>query len=148
MSSFAATLAAIAAAVWIGAVVFQSFFVAPAAFRSLDADDVKRFLRTIFPRFFRLGVICGLVMVVGLVTASSGGGPVRESWMLVAAAGVAAMAAISLALVPSINRARDAGEAGARRFKALHGSSVILTLISLGLGIAVLAALAADGAGR
>ena len=45
---------------------------------------------------------------------------------------------VSLKMVPLINAARDAGEAGASRFHKLHRLSVGLTVIVLLLGIIAL----------
>jgi hypothetical protein len=54
--------------------------------------------------------------------------------------------AISLAMVPHINAARDAGEAGQATFERLHRTSVLLTVAILLLGISVLAIVAARAA--
>jgi len=64
---------------------------------------------------------------VGLV----GAGLARTD-LLPAAVGLAGLAAGSLALVPRINAARDAGPAGAARFRRLHGLSVAINLAMLG----------------
>ena len=56
--------------------------------------------------------------------------------------------AVSLRMVPQINAARDAGQAGETLFSRLHRISVLLTVAILLLGIAVLVAvstLAAKG---
>ena len=128
----------LAAAVWVGAIVFQSFIVAPLVFRRLEAAQAQTFLRAVFPRFFRLGLVCGVLMLAGLAAAGDG---IRPTWLLAAAAVMTATAAWSLVLIPSINAARDAGAAGATRFRRLHGLSVGLTLLNLALGVAVLVAL-------
>jgi uncharacterized membrane protein len=142
MNTLGLVLTQLAAAVWIGAIVFQSFIVAPLVFRRLEPDPAQTFLRAIFPRFFRLGVACGSLMLAGLAAAvmadSSAGVP---SWLFAAAAAMTAAAAWGLALIPGINAARDAGSAGAARFRRLHGLSVVLTLLNLALGISVLVAL-------
>ena len=143
METISTTLFTIAAAVWIGAIVFQSAVVAPAVFAVLSETEARGFLRILFPRFFRLGLVCGALMLASLVLSGSVAG-----WSA-AMAGLAAgallmtlLGAISLALVPRINAARDAGADGASRFKRLHGASVLLTLAILVVGIALIAVVA------
>ncbi|MDJ0793512.1 MAG: DUF4149 domain-containing protein [Woeseiaceae bacterium] len=149
MTSFATALLTISAGIWVGAIIFQTAVVAPTVFADLNESAARTFLRTLFPRFFRLGLVCGLVMLAGLI------------WLGVLAAwppGVVALAvvtsvmvlfeAVSLRMVPQINAARDAGQAGEALFSRLHRISVLLTVVILLLGIAVLVAvstLAAQG---
>lgn len=142
MSTTGLILTQLAAAVWVGAIVFQSFIVAPLVFRRLRPDPAQAFLRAVFPRFFRLGIACGGLVMVGLTTAAvAANGAAMPTWLFAAAATMTAAAAWALALIPGINAARDAGAAGATRFRRLHGLSVGLTLLNLALGISVLVAL-------
>ncbi len=139
-------IAVLALAVWIGAIVYQAFIVAPAVFDCLDGAQARRFLRTIFPRFYVLGLVCGgalllAVVLLGALDNRSSSTP----WLAVAAATMVAAAAISLGLVPRINAARDAGSAGQARFRRLHGASVALTLLVLALGAVSLVVLSAAG---
>ena len=143
MSSFATALVTIAAGTWVGAIVFQSAVVAPAVFVDLDESAARRFLRTLFPRFYRLGLVCGAIMLAGL--AWLGALVEWPSSVVILAAVTGAMIlleAISLVMVPRINAARDAGAAGHAAFARLHRISVLLTVIILLLGIGVLAAIA------
>ena len=54
----------VTAAIWVGAIIFQSMAVAPVVFRSLDEGAARVFLRAIFPRLFKLGLGCGVVMIL------------------------------------------------------------------------------------
>ena len=47
-------------ALWIGAVVFFLFVVAPTAFHSLEVEHAGKFIRTVFPRYYLTGLVCGL----------------------------------------------------------------------------------------
>jgi len=116
-------ITALAAALALGAVVFLSFVLAPMVFRVLEPESASRFLRALFPRYYRFLLAC-FVVLSGLV------GFTRPGLILVAVA-LAMLAAGSLALVPRINAARDAGEAGASRFRRLHGLSVAINLAML-----------------
>lgn len=143
MNTFALPLINVAAAIWVGAIVFQSFFVAPVLFRQVSGADASRFLRALFPRFYWLGLGCGAAMLAGMLAAGlAGQADGGAGWLLPATVAMLLAEAVSLWLVPRINAARDAGEAGAGRFRTLHALSVALTLAVLLLGIAILVALA------
>ena len=147
METVAAAVLTLSAAVWVGAIVFQSAVVAPAVFVNLDEAAAGSFLRTLFPRFFRLGLICGALMLAGLLGLGTVAGWTATLVALTAGTGVMILLeTISLAMVPHINAARDAGEAGHSTFTQLHRTSVLLTVAILILGIAVLSVIAARAA--
>ena len=137
MSSIAFGAAAVLIGTWIGAIIFHSAVVAPSVFAGLDEPTARRFLRDLFPKFFKLGLICG-----GLTLAAAGlalwFGAEGASALLAAALLMTILEGISLWMVPSINAARDAGAEGAARFTRLHRISVMLTVLILLIGIAVL----------
>jgi hypothetical protein len=134
----AGTLLLIAAAgTWIGAIVFQSAVVAPTVFVDLDESAARVFLRRLFPRFFRLGLICGVLMLVGLALVGFDAPNALPIAALTAA--MLILEAASLWMVPAINAARDAGAAGKARFDRLHRLSVLFTVVILVLGIGVVA---------
>ena len=138
---FFLTATLLALGCWFGSIVFQSAIVAPVVFTALDADGARRVLRTLFPRFFRLGIACGLVAFAGLVfTPGAFDRPVLPG--LVGAMLIAN--AVALAVVPATNAARDAGEAGEARFRALHRLSVGLTLAVL-VGIVAVVSIITGG---
>ena len=82
---------------WVGAILFQSAIVAPSVFGVLDDAAARGFLRTLFPRFFRFGMICaGLCLLAALVAGFS------RDWQqadMITAALSAAMAASPTAVV-------------------------------------------------
>lgn len=137
-------IAAVALAVWIGSIVFQSFVVAPTIFKRLPPESAGVVLRALFPRFFRLGLLCGLsalgaLLVLGSITDWS-----RTSIpLLLMLAAMTGSQLYALRLVPRINEARDAGSAAEGRFKRLHGLSVGLTVAVLLGGVLALGALSA-----
>lgn len=147
METFVAALITIAAGIWTGAIVFQSAVVAPAVFVDLDEATARSFLRTLFPRFFRLGLICGALILAALLGLGVVAGWTATSIVLATVASVMTiLEAISLAMVPHINAARDAGQAGEASFARLHRASVLLTVVILLLGITFLAIVAARAA--
>ncbi|MEM7504946.1 MAG: DUF4149 domain-containing protein [Pseudomonadota bacterium] len=141
--TIATTLLTLAAAVWVGAIVFQTAVVAPTVFASLDEAAARLFLRRLFPRFFQLGICCGVLMIAAIAGAVA-----TRDWtetlgqLAVLSVIMLLLEVISLAMVPRINAARDAGEAGKTTFSRLHLVSVLLTLTILLLGIGVLAIVA------
>ena len=137
----------VAAAAWVGAIVFQSFVVAPTTFKSLDESQARGFLRALFPRFYQLGLACGVIMLIATgIAGSVSGWPPLLRWLLAAAAVMTAAEFVSLRMVPGINAARDQGAAGRARFDRLHRASVLLTLLILILGLAALVLLAVGAA--
>lgn len=139
MLETASILLVIAAGVWTGAIVFQSAVVAPSIFTYLDEPAARKLLRELFPRFFRLGLVCGALMLLATVMLyASSGMNARLVTVFVASLLMVVFEWISLALVPGINAARDAGDAGSARFARLHRLSITLTVVILLLGIVVL----------
>ena len=144
MEILAIIVLTISAGVWIGAIVFHSAVVAPTVFVDLDEAAARSFLRTLFPRFFRFGLACGALMLAALVGLSRVVDWTATLVFLMAGTGVMMiLETISLAMVPHINAARDAGQAGHAKFARLHRTSVLLTVVILLLGIAILAVVAA-----
>lgn len=136
-------IALTAVGIQVGAIVFQSGLVAPVVFAELDESAASRFLRSLFPRFFRLGIACGALVLLALVGAGLAAGFEAPLPVLIAiAATMTALDAAALALVPAINDARDLGPPGAARFRFLHRLSVLATVIVLLLGIAFIAIVA------
>ena len=147
METVATAILTISAGVWTGAIVFQSAVVAPAVFVNLDEVAARSFLRTLFPRFFRLGLVCGALMLAALLAL--GGVAGWTTAVIALATGTSVMIilqSISLAMVPYINAARDAGQAGQAKFARLHRTSVVLTVVILLLAITILAVVAARAA--
>lgn len=143
MIEIGVVIVTLALAVWVGAIVFQSAVVAPSVFSTLAADDAGTLLRGLFPRFFRAGLVCGAGMLLGIGLIFGAGA--RGGLIVPFAVTTALMIALQFSagrMVPAINAARDAGEAGRRRFGRLHGINVLLTIAVLVLGIGLLAAIA------
>ncbi|MEJ2514811.1 MAG: DUF4149 domain-containing protein [Gammaproteobacteria bacterium] len=119
MQDMTQVAAALLAGLAFGANAFLSFVLAPMVFRVLEGPAASAFLRALFPRYYAFTAAVGAGLLLATVLAGTG-------WS--AAAALTLLAAASLALVPRINAARDAGEAAAARFRRLHGASVVLNL--------------------
>ena len=66
MHGFVTWLYLMALIVWVGEVVFFSFVVAPAVFRTFPPPAVEagRVIGAIFPTYYRIGYACGAVLLV------------------------------------------------------------------------------------
>ncbi len=119
---------AIAISLWLGAMAFFAFAVAPAAFATLDREAAGRFVSAVFPRYYLVGVALGVIaLAAGAARAMWGG------WRGVDGVGLA-LVALMLALtlyawavvLPEAHAAREAmrapgADAGvAARFARLH----------------------------
>lgn len=135
----------IALGIWFGSIVFLSFIMAPSVFGALDDIHAARFLRLIFPRYFKLGLGCSIITLLGLVALWLTSDGAVGAWWFVALGAAVTMVVLtgsSLRLVPLINAARDSGAAGAARFQQLHRWSVALNAGTLVLALLALSATA------
>ena len=121
-------LASAFAAASIGAMLFFSAAVAPTVFQALPAEQAGAFLRALFPRYFLINGIAGVV------AAALAFRPLPGALLLI---GGAALIALRFAVVPAINKARDAmlaGDASARPvFARWHRLSVVVNVAAMAL---------------
>ena len=138
------TLAAVA--VWLGAMGFFAFIVAPAAFSALDREAAGRFVSAVFPRYYAVGLGLGLVALFGLGVRWVGGGWRGLDWLTGGC--VLLMLVLTLyagaVVLPAAHAAREAARAAgpdpaaATGFARLHRLSGILNVIVMASGILVL----------
>ncbi len=110
-------------AILLGAMSFFSAVMAPLIFVKLEPAVAGRFIRELFPWYYLVIIILSSVGAAALLT-------LRPA-VAIALAGVAVAGVLARqALMPQINRARDAaagGDTGAqRRFNHLHRLSVVI----------------------
>ena len=117
-------------AVW-GGMVFFACVYAPLIFTKLEPDTAGRFIRQVFPVYYLAMGITSAVAAAALALGTTHGP--RD---------IAAMACVCAGfwmarqwLMPTINRTRDSylsGDANAdRKFKRLHGLSVLINTVQL-----------------
>lgn len=126
----------LAIAIWLGSVVCVSFVVAPVAHGQFPAAEARRFLRPLFPRYYRLGAICGFV-ALGVVLLGRAGLSQEELARLTIPVAVAMVASLigGELILP---RLRDL-DGEDERFARLHQVSAMLnttTLAALVLAVA------------
>ena len=114
-----------------GAMVFFAFVYAPLVFIKLSTEAGGRFIREVFPVYYVAMCAVSLVAAALLAFASAARG---ADALAMACIGIVFFLA-RFALLPIINRNRDAGQAGdlaaKKRFDLLHRVSVIVNLVQM-----------------
>lgn len=111
----------------LGVMLFFSVAVAPGIFKVLPAEWAGRYVRAFFPKYY---AVLGAVSALAAVLAST---PQVQIILGVCTA----LFAVSLwVLTPATNRATDSGRR--RLFAWLHGSTIVINLIQIGLYVWVL----------
>jgi Domain of unknown function (DUF4149) len=118
------TLSLLITSFLFGGMVLYSFGFAAFVFSALPIDAARSTIRKAFPHFYTF--VIGAALLASALTWS------RDTTSAVILAAIALTAVFARqVLMPAINRATD-GNLKAR-FKGLHGASVLLTLVHIGL---------------
>jgi len=142
------SVATVFVALWLGAMGFFAFAVAPAAFTTLERGAAGRFVSVMFPRYYLTGIVLGLLALVGLAARALLRGGRQWDWLSLAL--VVVMLALTVyarvVVLPAAEAARaamhQAGEAGSaesQRFAQLHRLSSALNVVVMAAGVAFLA---------
>jgi uncharacterized membrane protein len=142
------SLPGLAVSLWLGAMAFFAFFVAPAAFATLEREAAGRLVSAIFPRYYQAGVVLGLLAVAGCLGRSLLRGWRALDWLPLGLATL--MLALTLyawlVVLPAAHAAREgmrrvnAGQTSqeALRFASLHRLSSALNVVVMLAGMVVL----------
>ena len=125
----------LAIAVWLGAIVCLSFVVAPIAHGQFPTPEARRFLRPLFPRYYRLGTLCGLI-ALGVVLLGRGSLSDEEVARLAIPVATAMLTSLGGEWIAPKLRELDGDD---ERFGWLHQISAMLnttTLAALVLAVA------------
>ena len=116
-STFLALLSGLIA----GMILFQSAVVAPTVFTTLPENARGPFLRSMFPKLFKITSTLGLLFLT--IAFVSG----QHSLIVYSVGGLTCVSGlICNAIIPATNRAKDTGNNA--QFAKLHKVSVILTI--------------------
>ncbi len=122
----------LAVSLWLGAMAFFAFFVAPAAFTTLEREAAGRFVGAVFPRYYLAGAVLG-----GLALAACIGRAIQSGWrawdwlplallLLMLALTIYAWAVVLPAAHAAHEAMRQVGGDATLRFARLHRLSAIL----------------------
>ncbi len=136
----------LALVVWVGAIVFFSFCAAPSVFKVLEREKAGEVIGDIFPKYWLLGYVCGVVGSLSLVLIGiSGGGFYAGRFVLFVA--MTALGFYSGLVVGKKAREikadmyadKDDGEKERLRsaFKKIHAKSAILNMVILAFGLVI-----------
>jgi hypothetical protein len=118
------TAALISTSLLFGGMVLYSFGFAAFLFAALPAEVAGPTLRRAFPLFYLF--VIGIAVLAGVLLYAAD--PLAGGLMLVIAGTTLPTRQL---LMPAINRATDAGAKA--QFQLLHGLSVIITLLHIGI---------------
>ena len=127
-----------ALSLWMGTVAFYSGVVLPVLFTHLSATEAGSIAALVFPWYFRVGCVLGIVATAAALLLARGGG---LRWRV--AAGVLAVMTASqlystLIVHPEVARLRADNAVQSERFQSLHESSVRLNAVVLLGGVLLL----------
>jgi len=127
----------LAVAIWLGTVVSVSFLVTPVAHFTFERVEARRFLRPIFPRYYSLGLGCGLVALASVALGRRG--LAREELLRLTVPVAIALVTTVVATGWLLPRLRDLDGSDAR-FARLHQLSAMLNTATLGALVLAMAA--------
>jgi uncharacterized membrane protein len=126
---------------WMGSIIFFSFFTAPAVFRLLDRQKAGEVVGAIFPKYYGVGYICSVLAAATLMLSPGGmkGPPLIFLTVMAACTFYAGLIINPQARVlkQQMQDQPENREALEPQFKSLHGWSVRLnaTVLIFGLGL-------------
>ncbi|VAV84607.1 hypothetical protein MNBD_DELTA01-1817 [hydrothermal vent metagenome] len=132
--------------IWVGSIMFFSFCAAPAIFKVLEREKAGEVIGVIFPRYWLVGYVCGIVGVLSLILiAAYGGGFLPLRFILVLLMMVLGfysglvVGRKAREIKSDIKASTDDAEKERLRgrFKKVHAKSAILNMVTLAIGIVV-----------
>ena len=125
---------------WIGSIIFFSFFVAPVVFKTLEREKAGELVGIIFPRYYMIGYVCGvLVLVTLLLTGPETVGLKWCAWGIMMLGTASAGLGVNPRAKVLKEKLKDASEVEKpdleARFKMLHSLSVKLNAAVLFAGL-------------
>ena len=108
----------------LGIMLFFSFVIAPVVFTTLDEDNARKFIRRIFPFYYKVNLGIRFIVLLVFVFLSKLG---VDFYLILA---ISVLFAISnYLLMPLINKYRD--EKQDQKFKYSHYISVVINFVQI-----------------
>jgi len=138
----------LALVLWIGGIVFFSFHASPSIFKVLPREQAGQVVGDIYPRYHPLGYVAYAIALGSLVALRKFGvaQSVRTAMIFLSLIG-GGQITLGAVVGPMVVEARDAVKAAPpgpekdrleKRFRSLHGVSMLLNLALLMLGLVLL----------
>jgi uncharacterized membrane protein len=130
--------------VWVGSIIFFSFLAAPSIFKSLPRETAGDVIGVIFPKYWMVGYICSIVLLVTLLAIAVDAKllPTMKIGILVVMTALTFYSGLAVGgkarTIKAEIRAVEAAEQKEplmKRFKVLHRRSMILNVVILLLGL-------------
>ena len=126
--------------VWIGSIVFFSFFVAPVVFKSLEREKAGELVGIIFPRYYKVGYACGTLILLSFLAAGTEGINLKWcAWGTMCLTSVLAGVVVNPKAKLLKEKIKSASEEEKSKlepkFKSLHSFSVKLNAVTLFSGL-------------
>ncbi len=115
-------LALIGVALQFGGMAYFAFMFTPMVFKFVDREDASKFLRQVFPVYYRSNAVISIIPALLLIPGHSY--EIEVGTMLAVAAAFLFAARV---IVPMANKAREEGNDA--KFKAVHRVSVLIHMI-------------------
>ena len=115
----------------VGVIIFHTAFSTPLLFKNLSLEDLSKYLRSIFPRFFLFFLALGFSSLF-----LSLNGFLSFHFNFLVSITTILFSAICYLIIPATNKSSDSGDK--KKFKLLHTLSVVLTILILLIQISFL----------
>ena len=113
-----------------GVILYQSIIVASTVFKTLNINQSSILLRSIFPKFFKVIFLLGLISLIFSFILKS------QIYLYIVGGLTSILALICLFIIPMTNKAKDQNDN--KSFKLLHSISVIFTMAILILNVSII----------
>ena len=113
-----------------GVIFYQSIIVASTVFKTLNINQSSILLRSIFPKFFKVIFLLGLISLIFSFILKS------QIYLYIVGGLTSILALICLFIIPMTNKAKDQNDN--KSFKLLHSISVIFTMAILILNVSII----------
>lgn len=148
MSFLAQFLYLLGLVLWVGGIVFFSFFTTPTVFTQLPKDMASLVITAIFPKYYLLGYVAGGMMTLGTLTEAL----LVKQLPLIRVVLLALMLGCSVyagsvvrpqvhdlkVQMKTVEEDSDLGKTLKARFDGLHRRSVILNIVVLAGGLVLI----------
>ena len=115
----------------VGVIIFHTAFSTPLLFKNLSPENLSKYLRSIFPRFFLLILALGFLSLFANLN-----GLLSFHFNFLVSITSILFSAICYLIIPATNKSSDSGDK--KKFKLLHSLSVVLTILILLIQISFL----------